>query len=70
MNPSSVVTPDQLTTVTGILTSVFQGVIDFLYSIITVLVDFFTQPNVLGALVVIAIIYGAYRMLRKKRAHY
>lgn len=70
MNPTSVITVDQTTAVNATLTKVFQAVIDFLYSIINVLVDFFTQPGVLGALVVIAIIFGAYKMLRKKSVTY
>jgi len=66
MNPTSVVTADQLTSANAILSQVFQGVIDFLYTIITIFVNFFTQPAVLGALAVIAIVFGAYRMLRRK----
>ena len=67
MNPSSVVTAEQTTAVNDILTKVFQGVLDFLYTVITILVNFFTQPAVLGALAVIAIIFMAYRKLRAKR---
>jgi hypothetical protein len=66
MNPTSVVTTDQLASANAILSQVFQGVIDFLYTIVTIFVDFFTQPAVLGALAVIAIVFGAYRMLKRK----
>lgn len=67
MNPVSVVTAEQTTAVYDILTKVFQGVLDFLYTMITILVNFFTQPAVLGALAVVAIIYAAYRKLRAKK---
>ncbi len=67
MNPTSVVTAEQTTAVNDILTKVFQWVLDFLYTIITILVNFFTQPAVLGALAVVAIIFAAYRKLRSKR---
>ena len=67
MNPVSVVTAEQTTAVIDILTKVFQGVLNFLYTMITILVNFFTQPSVLGALAVVAIIYAAYRKLRAKK---
>lgn len=49
-----------------ILSKVFQAVIDFLFSIVETLINFFTTPQVLWALVTIAIIYGAWRMLKRK----
>lgn len=49
-----------------ILYKVFNWVISFLYGIVKVFVDFFTQAPVLGALVTIAIVYGAWRMLKRK----
>lgn len=66
MNPTSVVTVEQTASVNLILNKVFQAIIDFLYTMITILIDFFTQPEVLGALAVIAIIFMAYRKLRTK----
>jgi len=66
MNPTSVVSVDQLASANSILTQVFQGIIDFLYTIVTIFVNFFTQPEVLGALAVITIVYMAYRMLKRK----
>jgi hypothetical protein len=45
---------------------VFKAVIDFLFSIVETLINFFTTPQVLGALVTIAIIYGAWRMFKRK----
>ena len=70
MNPTSVITAEQTTSVNAVLVKVFQWVIDFLYTIINVLIDFFTQPAVLWALAVIAIIVMAYKKLRSKQAHF
>ena len=67
MNPTSVVTAEQTTAVNDILAKVFQAVLDFLYTMITILVNFFTQPEVLGALAVVAIIFLAYNRLRRKK---
>ena len=67
MNPTSVVTAEQTTAVNDILDKVFQAVLDFLYTMITILVNFFTQPEVLGALAVVAIIFLAYNRLRRKK---
>lgn len=49
-----------------VLFKVFNWVISFLYAIVNVFVDFFTQGPVLWALVVIAIVYWAWRMLKRK----
>ena len=70
MNPTSVITADQTASVDAVLIKVFQWVIDFLYTIINVLIDFFTQPAVLWALAVIAIIFMAFKKLRSKQAHF
>ena len=66
MTPTNVVTVEQWTAITTVLTDVFNAVISFLYSVVVVLLDFFTQPAVLWALVTIAIIYSAWRMLKRK----
>lgn len=62
-----IVTDAQKLEIEGVLTDVYGGIIDFLYTIIMILVNFFTKPEVLGALAVISIIYTAYAMLRNKR---
>lgn len=49
-----------------VLYKVFNWVISFLLAIVNVFIDFFTQGPVLWALVVIAIVYGAWRMLKRK----
>jgi len=66
MNPTDVVTTAQSTTINSFLTKIFQAVIDFLFTIVNILVNFFTQPAVLGALATILVIYWAYRMLKNK----
>lgn len=70
MNPTNVITVEQTTATNGLLTKIFQAVIDFLFTFINVLVDFFTQPTVLSALVVIGIVFGAWKMLKKKSVSY
>jgi hypothetical protein len=62
----NVVTLEQQMTIWSVLNQVFSAVINFLYSIVITLVNFFTQPQILGALVTIAIVYGAFRMLKRK----
>gem|GEM_PF-3331775 len=57
MNPTDVVTTAQSTTINSFLTKIFQAVIDFLFTIVNILVNFFTQPAVLGALATILVIY-------------
>ena len=66
VTPESVVSTAQQSVIETFLLKVFNAVIDFLYTIVDVLVTFFTQQTVLWALVVIALIYWAYRMLKRK----
>lgn len=66
LTPVDVVSTAQEAVITWVLEKVFTAVINFLYSIVTVLLNFFTEPLVLGALVTIGIIYGAWRMLKRK----
>lgn len=64
---SNVDAAGQLTAANTVLWNVFEAVLNFLYTVISILISFFTQPAVLGAVAVIGIIYGAYRMLKRKR---
>lgn len=66
MTPTSVVTADQLTAANWMLTKVFQAIVNFLYTLVDVFVNFFTETKVLWALAVIAIIYAIYRKFRSK----
>lgn len=66
LTPVDVVSTAQEAVITWVLEKVFTAVINFLYSIVTVLLNFFTEPLVLGALVTIGIVYGAWRMLKRK----
>jgi len=66
LDPANSVGWAQQATITAFLNKVFQAVIDFLFTIVNILVNFFTQPAVLGALATILVIYWAYRMLKNK----
>lgn len=66
LTPTNVVSVAQESIITQVLEKVFTAVVNFLFSIVTVLLNFFTEPLVLGALVTIGIIYGAWRMLKRK----
>jgi hypothetical protein len=66
LTPTNVVSAAQQSFIEWILEKVFTAVMNFLTSVVTILVDFFTQPLVLGALVTIAIVYWAWRMFKRK----
>jgi len=57
----------QVAVVIDVLERAFKAVLDFLFSIVSTLLDFFTRPDILGALVAIGLIYAWYKWLRKKR---
>lgn len=63
---NSVMTADQSTEVANIFSKVFNAIIDFLYTMVFTLLDFFTNPDVLGSVVTIALIYWAYKMFKRK----
>jgi hypothetical protein len=68
MTPTNVLSATQTTALDAIYTKVFNFVVNFLYSLVMYIVDFFTKPEVLGSLVVIALVYGAYSMLKRRKA--
>jgi hypothetical protein len=66
INPESVLSTTQSTAIETFLTKIFNAVIDVLFTIVDTLSDFFTQKEVLWALVVIGLIYAGYKMLKRR----
>lgn len=62
----NVVTGDNLTAVSDLVTTVVGGIINFFYSFISVIVSVITKAEVLSALAVIFIMFWAYRTFRAK----
>lgn len=62
----NVVTGDNLSAVTDLVTTVVGGIINFFYSFISVIVWVITKAEVLSALAVIFIMFWAYRTFRNK----
>lgn len=66
MNLQNVVTGDNLTKVEGLFTKVIEGIINFYFSYISVLVNVIIKPEILGALAVIFLMFVAYRKFKSK----
>ena len=67
LTPTNVLSTDQQTAVDGLLEKVFKFVIDFFYSLVTSIINFLTQPEVIGAIVTIAIVFLAWTMIRRRK---
>jgi hypothetical protein len=55
-----------VSTVNSFMTKAFNAVIDFIYTQVSIVFDFFTQPTVLWTLAGLSIIYIAYRWIKEK----
>ena len=66
MNPVSVVTTAQQTAVDGLMTKIFQALVNLLFTVIDIVVTFISTPAVLGAIAVIAVITLFYNKFRSK----
>jgi hypothetical protein len=63
----NVMTSGQLEGVKVIFWKVIQFVVSWIYSLVTTIVDVLTDPAVVGALVVVALIFIAYRWIKRKQ---
>lgn len=57
---------DVAVAVQSVLNQVFNATIDFLYTVVSIIINFFTQPTVLWTLAGLTVIYGAYRLFKRK----
>lgn len=66
MTPESVVTVDQTTAVNGLLNQIFQAIVNLVFTIVDLVVTFFSQPAILWAIAVIAVVMMVYRKFKAK----
>jgi len=67
MTLTNVVSGDVLTALTSFLTSIVQLLVNVIYSMAVTVVNFVSQPEVLGPIVAVSIILYAYKRRASKK---
>lgn len=67
LNPTSLLTQEQVDSFAAVLSNIFGFMIDFLYTLLVYVIEFFTSVSVLWSLSVILIVFMVLSYIRSRK---